>query len=482
MQHSPAHTSDIAPARARSFWGLFAALLAILVLASACSLLEREPNIVASRDAIVAEAAELKPGDVPVKALAALHDTWNILINEFVLRDEMDSAALADGAVKSLLLATGIPELRDSPPFPESSLDRPDEVPKELKPIWDAWAGVFQQYNTIEAPLDPIILSQAVIRGLIDALNDPHTAYISPERYALEELDFTGEYQGIGSEVHNQRGRFILSPMPNSPAEQAGIRPGDLLMAVDGVSVEGWSILEVVQTIRGAKDTEVVLGIIHLGQEQVVDITIKRGDIDLTSVFWNMTSDGFAYLNLTAFYSNSDESLIETINEIKKQGARGIILDIRNNPGGLLTTVVTIASQFLDGGVVVYEIDGEGKRKDWDVEINGVARDIPLVVLVNQFSASASEVLSGVLQDRGRALIVGNTTFGKGSVNRLKPLSDGGGLYYTYGRWYTPEGRLIEGLGLEPDVVVPQGIQIQGDPQLEKAIELLEEAVLALER
>lgn len=482
MQHSQAHTPNISSAHSRSFWSLFAVLLVFLVLASACSLLEREPNVVASQDAIVAEASELEPGDVPVKALAALHDTWTILKNEFVLRDELDSAVLADGAVKSLLLATGIPELRNRSSFPETSLERPDEVPKDLKPIWDAWAGVFQEYNTIEAPLDPIDLSQAVVRGLIDALDDPHTAYISPERYALEELDFIGEYQGIGSEVHNQRGRFILSPMPNSPAEQAGIRPGDLLMAVDGVSVEGWSILEVVQTIRGARDTEVVLGIIHLGQEQVVDITIKRGDIDLTSVFWNMTSDGFAYLNLRAFNSNSDESLIETIAEINKQGARGIILDIRNNPGGLLTTVVTIASQFLDGGVVVYEIDGGGHRKDWDVESNGVAQDIPLVVLVNQFSASASEVLSGALQDRDRALIVGNTTFGKGSVNRLKPLSDGGGLYYTYGRWYTPEGRLIEGLGLKPDVVVPQGIQIQGDPQLEKAIELLEEAVSALER
>ncbi len=482
MQQSEAPIPNTSTAHSRPRWSLLAVLFVFLALASACTLLEREPDIVASQDAMVEEAEDLEPGDVPVKALAALHDTWNILKNEFVLRDELDSTAMADGAVKSLFLATGIRELRDSPPFAETSLDRPDEVPKELEPIWDAWAGVFQRYNTIETPLDPINLSQAVVRGLIDALNDPHTVYISPERYALEELDFTGEYQGIGSEVYNQRGRFILSPMASSPAEQAGIRPGDLLMAVDGVSVEGWSILEVVQTIRGAKDTEVVLGIIHLGQEQVVDITIKRGDIDLTSVFWNMTSDGFAYLNLRAFYNNSDESLIETIDEINRQGARGIVLDIRNNPGGLLTTVVTIASQFLDGGVVVYEIDGEGNRKDWVVESNGVAQDIPLVVLVNQFSASASEVLSGALQDRDRALIVGNTTLGKGSVNRLKPLSDGGGLYYTYGRWYTPEGRLIEGLGLEPDVVVPQGIQVQGDPQLEKAIEILKEVVSVLER
>ena len=472
----------IAPTRltgTNSFWSLFAALLVVLALTSACTLFEQKESIVASQEAIMAEAAALEPGNVPVKALAPLRDVWNILENEFVLRDTLDATALARGAVNSFLQATGIPALRDNPGFPKTSLDRPNEVPKELQSLWDAWAGVFQEYNTIDSPLDPIALSQAAVRGLIEALDDPHTAYISPDRYALEELDFTGEYQGIGSEVHNQRGRFILSPMPNSPAEAAGIRPGDLLMTVDGVSVEGWAILEVVQTIRGARDTEVVLGIIHLGQEQVEEIFIKRGDIDLTSVFWNMTSDGFAYVSLRAFYHNSDESLIKTIKEIKDQGARGIVLDLRNNPGGLLTTVVTIASQFLDGGVVVYEVDGGGNRKDWDVESNGVAQDIPLVVLVNQFSASASEVLSGALQDRKRALVVGSTTFGKGSVNRLKPLSDGGGLYYTYGRWYTPEGRLIEGLGLEPDVVVPQGVQVQGDPQLEKALELLEEAVSA---
>jgi carboxyl-terminal processing protease len=463
-----------------ALWSVLTALLVVLALTSACSLLEEKQDVASTQEAIAAEAATLEPGDVPVKALSALRDVWDILENEFVLRDSLDATALTEGAVTSFLQATGIPALQDNPGFQETSLNRPDEVPKELDSFWDAWAGVFQEYNTIDSPLNPIVLSQAAVRGVIEALADPHTAYISPERYALDELDFTGEYQGVGSEVHNQRGRFILSPMPNSPAEAAGIRPGDLLMTVDGVSVDGWSILEVVQTIRGARDTTVILGITHLGQEQVEEIVIKRGDIDLTSVFWNMTSNGFAYLSLRAFYSNSDESLIEAIKEIEEQGARGIVLDLRNNPGGLLTTVVTIASQFLDDGVIVTEVDGEGNRKDWDVESNGVAKNFPLVVLVNQFSASASEVLSGALQDRKRAQIVGVTTFGKGSVNRLKPLSDGGALYYTYGRWYTPEGRLIEGLGLEPDVIVPQGVQVlQADPQLEKALELLEEAVTA---
>jgi len=463
------------PLSTRHLWRAFAVLLVVLAAASACSLFQQQ-DVAASQAAIAEEAASLKPGEVPVKALSPLRDVWSVLNNQFVDRDNLDTAAISASGVRSLLRATGIPALQDAPSFEETSLARPGEVPKELEPIWDVWASVFQDYNTEERPLDPVTLSRATIRGVIEALDDPHTAYISPERIALDELDFTGNYQGIGSEIHSQRGRFILSPMPDSPAETAGIRPGDTLVSVDGESVAGWALVEVVRTIRGPIDTIVMLGIIHLGQEQVDEVSITRGEIGLESVFWNMTSNGFAYVNLTAFYANTDESLIETLQEVREQGARGIVLDVRNNPGGLLTTVVTITSQFLDGGDVVYEIDGSGKRTTWEVEGDGVAQDIPLVLLVNQFSASASEVLSGALQDRGRALIVGNTTFGKGSVNRLQPLSDGGGLYYTYGRWYTPDGRLIEGSGLDPDYVVPQGSLAQGDPQLQKALELLEVA------
>ena len=457
-----------------------AVLFAALVLASACTLLEFKEDVAASKEAIEAEAISLKPGDVPEKALSPLREVWEILENDFVLRNELDPDVLAAGAVNGLLQASNVPSLRTNHTFEATSLARPNEVPKELDAIWDTWAGLFQDYNTTENRLDPIFFSQVAVRGLVDALDDPHTSYITPERYGLKELDFTGAYQGIGAEVHNQRGRFILSPMPNSPAEVAGIRPGDLLMAVDGVSVEGWSTTRVVQAIRGKKGTEVLLGIMHLGQDKVEQISINRGEIDLTSVFWNMTFDKYAYLNLRYFYSNSDESLVEAIEDITKLGARGIVLDLRDNPGGLLTTVVTIASQFLDGGIVVSEIDGNGNRKNWDVETNGVAKDIPMVVLVNQFSASASEVLSGALQDHERALVVGSTTFGKGSVSRLKALSDGGGLYYSYGRWYTPNDRLIEGNGIVPDIVVPQGLGAQGDLQLEKALESLREVVSSM--
>ena len=262
-----------------------AALSATLVLTLACTLLDFKEDVAASKGAMEDEAASLEPGDVPEKALAPLRDVWEILETDFVLRRELAPRALEAGAVDGLLQASNVPSLRSNHTFKETSLARPNEVPKELDLIWHTWAGLFQGHNTTENPLDPIFLSQAAIRGLIDALNDPHTSYITPERYGLKELDFTGAYQGIGAEVHNQRGRFILSPMPNSPAEAAGIRPGDLLIAVNGVSVEGWSTIEVVQTIRGKKGTEVLLGIIHLGQDKVEHVSINRGEIDLTSVF-----------------------------------------------------------------------------------------------------------------------------------------------------------------------------------------------------
>ena len=240
------------------------------------------------------------------------------------------------------------------------------------------------------------------------------------------------------------------------------------------MSVEGWSTLDVVSKVRGPSDTVVVLGIIHEGETDVVEISITRAPINLQSVTWQSTPSGHAYVRLSGFYANTDEALEDVLKEIIESGARGLILDVRNNPGGLLTTTVNIASMFLNGGLVVYELDGADERKDWNAKEGGVAADLPLILLVNQHTASAGEVLAGALQDRDRATVVGVRTFGKGSVNQLAPLSDGGGLYYSYGRWYTPGGRLIEGSGLDPDVEVQRG-PIQRDEQMLHALDLIAE-------
>ena len=456
----------------RAIWRAVALLLAAAALCAACSLAPAKGPAV-SEAAIAQEAEELTAGQVPALALAPVGDIWEILSTRHVDQDVIEPDALSQASIDALITAAAIPELRDRD-FPASALERPEHVPMEFSSLWDAWSAVFQEHNGAESPLDSVALSRAALRGLVDALNDPHSAYVPPQRYQLEDLEFVGSYEGVGAEVHAHEGSFILTPTPGSPAEKAGLRAGDQLVTVDGVSVTGWTTLDVVSKVRGPKDTVVVLGVIHVGESSPVEISITRGGINLQSVTWRSTPDGHAYVKLSGFYANTDEALEETLTEIKESGARGLILDMRNNPGGLLSTTVNIASLFLDGGLVVYEVDGTGERKDWKASGGGIAVDLPLVVLVNQFSASASEVLAGALQDRDRATVLGVTTFGKGTVNQLAPLSDGGGFYYSYGRWYTPGGRLIEGSGVEPDIETARG-PINRDDQMLRALDLIAE-------
>lgn len=458
--------------RLSAHWRLTAVLLAVLALAAACSLASGG-RTASEESAIEREAANLEEGEVPTLALVAVDDIWDILRTRHVDQETIDASRLTEGAVEALLLAADIPAL-DEDDLPAPGVERPEHVPEEFAPLWDAWATLFQEYSSAAAPLDPIALSRAALDGIVDALDDPHAAYVPPQRYKLEDLEFAGTYQGVGAEVHIQDGAFIMTPLPDSPADEAGMLPGDRLVTVDGANVEGWTTLDVVSRVRGPEGTVVVLGIVHQGETEPVDIAVTRGEIDQVSVTWRETPSGHAYVRVSGFYGNTDERLEETLREIVDSGARGLILDMRNNPGGLLTTTVNIAGHFLDGGLVVYEVDGSGERKDWNADAGGVAVDLPLVLLVNQFTASAGEVLAGALQDRGRATVVGVTTFGKGSVNQLAALSDGGGLYYSYGRWYTPDGRLIEGTGIEPDIEVARG-PINRDDQMLRALDLIAE-------
>ncbi|GBD10938.1 putative CtpA-like serine protease [bacterium HR23] len=358
---------------------------------------------------------------------------------------------------------------------PVLSLQSPQDVPPEFKALWEAYSILSREYVD-KSKITPDILARGAIRGMLETLNDPHTSYLPPERYRQEAQDFQGTFSGIGAEVFLRNGRIILNPMPGSPSERAGLRPGDAVLAVDGEKTDGWSVMDAVARIRGPKGTTVRLTILHLGETEPVEVAIVRDTIRLESVFMNMMSDGMAYIRISAFYENTEQSFVQKLQEAKRQGAKGIVLDLRNNPGGYLTVAVNIASHFLKEGLVVYEVDGTGKRTDWRVRPGGLATDMPLVVLVNQFSASGSEVVAGALQDHGRARLVGTRTFGKGSVNLLRQLSDGGGLYYTYAHWYTPKGRLIEGEGLTPDVEVLASAR-RGDPQLDKAVEVLKEAM-----
>ena len=361
----------------------------------------------------------------------------------------------------------------------DEPLQAPSEVPKELKIIWETWAYLTRDYVD-RTNLDPEKLSEAAIRGMLAALEDPYTGYAAPETFTVDSNDiFLGEFQGIGAHVEmNRAGRLIIvSPIAGSPADKAGIRAGDMILEVDGQSIQGLSTLEAVALIRGPKGTPVRLLVQHIGAVDPIEIEIIRGVIPLESVLIrSQPGDNIAHIRLTNFYPDTARQLVNSVQTAVGQGATALILDVRGNPGGLLSSVIEVASQFLNDGIILYQIDGAGGRINHNVLPGGNLTKIPLVILVNQASASASEVLTGALQDHDRATVIGTTTFGKGSVNILRPLSNGGGIWLTTSRWYTPNGRLIQRVGLKPDIEVSGLDAREADvQQLERAHAVLNE-------
>ena len=364
---------------------------------------------------------------------------------------------------------------------PSDTIEIPDSIQADLAIIWEAWKYLGQDYVDREK-LDPEAFSEQAIRGMLRVLEDPQTAYVSPEVMSGSFGDtFEGKFEGIGAHVSmNRAGRVvILSPIPGSPAEAAGIKPGDIILEVDGESLEGLSLLEAVSKIRGPGGSIVILLVKHLIAVDPVEISIERGVIPLTSVMLrSQPEDKFAHVRITNFYPRTAEELVDIVQGAVDNGAKGLVLDLRDNPGGPLDSVVEVASQFLAEGMILYDVDGNGRRREWMARKGGRITDLPMVVLVNQNSASSSEVLAGALQDHERAILIGSSTFGKGSVNILRPLSNGGGLYITVGRWYTPLGRLIDKDGLDPDIEVEARDPRDADvAQLRRALEELEQIV-----
>lgn len=331
--------------------------------------------------------------------------------------------------------------------------------------------------------LDVDKLTLDAINGMLRGLDDPYAAYLSPERQAVESQDLKGRFEGIGAEVEMRDGKIIIvSPMPDTPAERAGMRPEDVILEINGGSTDGISLLEAVNQIRGPSGEAVHLSILHKGEADPIELTIIRDTISLTSVNLKMLVGRLAHVKITNFWESTNQELVGALEKVSRFQARGLILDLRNNPGGLVTSVVDVTNQFIDDGLVLYEVRGDGGRRDWAADSSGLATDIPIVVLVNEGSASGSEVMAGALMDHDRATIIGATTFGKGSVNTLKDLSDGSGLTFTIASWYTPGGTLIEGSGLEPDIAIEQPEDGSEDLQMDKAIEALETKLIALEQ
>ena len=352
-------------------------------------------------------------------------------------------------------------------------------LPQEFQKLSEVWEAL-QKDHLEGGSLDPGTLSAGAIRGMLDALDDPYASYLDPRQYSIESQDFRGAFSGIGAQVTIRDGQItIVAPIPDTPADAAGMRPGDIILEIDGVSTEGYSLLDAVTQIRGPEGEPVELVVQRATTGETATLTIIRDIVQIKSVSIRMLVGGIAHVRITTFTETTARELAEALDQVKEFEAKGLILDVRNNPGGILSSVVNTTSQFIKDGLVLYEIDGQGNRRDWRVKSGGKATDIPLVLLINEFSASGSEVLAGAVMDNGRGTVLGVKTFGKGSVNTLRNLSDGSGIYFTIARWYTPKGTLIEGQGLEPNIEVLNPEDGSEDIQLDRAIEILEEAFKA---
>jgi len=347
----------------------------------------------------------------------------------------------------------------------------------EFDLIEEAWQIILDDFIDSDE-LDLNKLSQGAIEGMIEALGDPWAAYFDAEWYALSEQELEGSFGGIGVKIRiDEEGWLtVVAPLVGSPAQREGMMAGDRILEIDGETTEGISLIEATLKVRGELGTQVTLRILHQGEDVPQDIVITREEIELASVLPSIRLDNIAHIEVSHFSSRTGAEIISALEDITADGVSGIILDLRDNSGGVLEAAVDLASQFLEEGIVLYVIDGEGTRETWEVREGGLATDLPMAVLVNGNSASASEIVAGALQDHGRGVVIGTKTLGKGSVNHFHKLSDGSAIYITTARWYTPNERQIEGQGILPDVTVEitaEDIEAGYDPQLERAIEYI---------
>lgn len=340
---------------------------------------------------------------------------------------------------------------------------------------WEVWDSL-KRNHVDRVKIKDKDLFYSSLKGLAGATDDPYTIFMDPEEAKEFMDDLAGTFEGIGAEVGMRHDIVtIIAPLEGMPAQKAGLRAGDKVYAVNGESTIGLTVDEVVKKIRGPKGSQVTLTIIR-GQDKPQDITITRAVIFVKSVKTEMRSDGILVIKISNFNDDTLNLFYEAVNTALLNNPKGIILDLRNNPGGYLETAVDIASEWIDAGPVVAEQFGENKRNEYPS--NGKARlqNFPTIVLVNQGSASASEILAGALRDYKKATVLGEKTYGKGSVQSLRGLSDGSALKITVAKWLTPAGDFINDKGLDPDIIVEiseTDIDNDLDPQFDKALELL---------
>lgn len=385
-----------------------------------------------------------------------------------------------------LIGASGFGIMAGSPPS--------DVEPDKFSVFWQAWDTVHKNFVDQEA-LDDQTLTYGAIRGMVQALGDEgHTSFLTPEERERQTTELSGTFSGIGAQlgVRDQL-PVIVAPFDGSPADQAGVKAGDIILEVDGEDVTSLPLNDIVSKIRGPEGSEVTLSLLRPDENRSVEVTITRGEIKVPAASWAMIpGTTVALIRLSQFTANAEANIVASLEEAEAAGATAMILDVRNNPGGLLEQAVNVTSQFLSDGDVLLEEDANGNRKAYAVKAGGIGTELPMVVLINGGSASSSEILAGAIQDHERAKLVGQTTFGTGTVLQPYILEDGSALLLGTRQWLTPEGRLIRKQGISPDfevelpieadLLTPEEIEqldakeiaASEDTQLLKALELLD--------
>lgn len=351
-----------------------------------------------------------------------------------------------------------------------------EDIQQRFRVFWEAWDILERDFNRDE-PLDSQKMIYGAISGMVRALGDPHTVFVEPIQARIFDQDLEGSFEGIGATVDLVDGHLlIVEPLADSPALKAGLRPGDIILQADAKPLQGLDLTQAISLIRGPKGTEVRLLVRREGIVEPFEVRVTRDKIELPTVSYRMLDHDIAYVRLTEFNSQATIRLQAALRALMDQEPTGLIFDLRGNPGGYLHIAVQVASQFVREGVIVTEKDRSGKVTRYQAESGGLALDIPLVVLVDSGSASASEIVAGAIQDAGRGTLIGRRTFGKGSVQVAHKLSDGSSLRVSIARWYTPKGHQLDGEGLTPEIVVPADAadqQTGGDLILDQAVQYL---------
>lgn len=350
-------------------------------------------------------------------------------------------------------------------------------VPPKFGLMWESWNLIQNEYYG-EIPDKPALV-HGMIRGLLQSLQDPYTILVEPQPAQLEANNLQGSYGGIGAKVELNKGKLVLLPFPEGPASDAGVLPNDEIVEIDGEEIKPGATPDSIELkLRGEIGTKVKLTLHRLGESEAIKVELERKDINIPTVQYRMLENSpYAYIQVTLESADTSKEFERALDDLKSKNPKGVVLDLRNNPGGLFPDpALDIVGEFLPNAPVVIEKHRDGTQQTYNARSAAKMRDIPFVVLVNGGTASAAEIMAGALQDSGKTTLIGEKTFGKGSVQGIYPLQDKSVLHVTTAKWLTPKGNEIEGVGLKPNIQIPltpedtaKGV----DPQLDRAIAYL---------